>query len=171
MGEKLWSLLRLKADNKNSLKEKYREVYIKEYVEKKIYDWLGNQIIFHRYTFNHAFSKSSNYRYSYGNHDIDFCPNRARRILWIKKVLEATNGTIERLHEIKKDNRGRNIKRRVLFVIEEKYVVVTQETNKEKILEFVTAFIADNNWIKSEKSKKALIEVKKCSQIPQSCGD
>ena len=34
MSEKVWPLLRLEANSEKELIEKYREVYIKEYVEK-----------------------------------------------------------------------------------------------------------------------------------------
>ena len=163
MSKKIWPLLRLRAKSEEELKEKYREVYIKEYVNQEIYDWMGNRVIFHRFTFDHAFSSSSNYRFSYGHHDNSFCEKRARHILWIKEVLKASKGTIERRHEVIKGSRNKIKKRRILCVIEEKYVVVLEE-KETNTLEFVTAFLADKNWYNREFKKKSLIEIKKGKQ-------
>jgi hypothetical protein len=160
MSTKLWKLLRLTAKTEEELKEKYRKIYLDEYVNKEHYDWLGNRVLFHRLTFDHAFSSSSNYRFSYGNHDNLFCEKRARHILWIKEVLQATAGTIERRHEVVKDSRNRIKKRRVLCVIEEKFVVILDE-KEANIMEFVTIFLADKNWYTKVFKKKPLIEIKK----------
>ena len=160
MSKKIWPLLRLRAETEEELKEKYRQVYIEEYVEKEHYDWQGNRVLFHRFTFDHAFSSSSNYRFSYGDHDNFFCEKKARYILWIKEVIQATGGTIERRHEIVKDSRNRVKKRRVLCVIEERFVVVLEE-KEETVLEFVTLFLADKNWYNNQFKKKPLIEIKR----------
>jgi hypothetical protein len=126
----LWSLLRLTAESDDALKELYRKVYLETYVrdagghELFIQDWMGNRVKFHAKTFDHAFSESSNYRFSYGVHDTPFSKRRARHMLWIKEVLSATKGTIERRHQTRMDNRNRPTKRRSLIVVEEKYVVV-----------------------------------------------
>ncbi len=160
MSDKLWPLLRLKASTKAELKEKYRQVFIEEYVNKEHKDWNGQKVLFHKFTFDHAFSSSNDYRFSYGEHENDFCDRRARCILWIREVIIASKGTVERRHEVVKDSRNRMKKRRVLCVLEEKYVVILNEKDNGQ-LEFVTAFLADKNWYNKKFKVKALIEIKK----------
>jgi len=170
MTDHLWPMLRLSADTDEDLIEKYREVCIENYVrdaegnEIIIKDWNGNRVRFDPRSFNHAFSASSNYKLSAGVHDIDFSKERARRILWIKEVLTASAGTIQRLHQRRKDSRGDERKRRVLLVAEEKYVVVLQEKEKTGDLEFLSAFPADRSYIQKIQRESALVETK----MPQS---
>lgn len=110
MPDHLWPLLRLKAEDEEALKEAYRQVYLETYVQARdgsrieMYDWVGNRVFFHAGTFEHAFSESENYRFSSGVHT-RFSARRARCVLWIKEVLSATKGTIERRHQIRKDSR------------------------------------------------------------------
>jgi hypothetical protein len=167
MGQHLWPLLRLKAESEKELKEKYREVYIENYIQDKcgisltIHDWLGNRVHFSRTSFEHALSKSENYRFSYGGHDVPFAPERARRILWIKETLTASRGTVERRQQIRKDSRGRLRKRRILIVSEEAYVVVLEIKNNPGELEFVTAFPADSSYLEKIRRESTLLEIKK----------
>lgn len=167
----LWPLLRLKADSEDELIEKYRQVYIETYVKNAdgeevfIYDWHGIRVRFHAKTFDHAFSESPDYRFGSGYHD-KFSQKRARCILWIKEVLAATNGTIECINQNRRDSRNRLKQRRVLVVVEEKYVVVLQ-VDRNQELEFVTAFPADEGYIRKIKKQGTLAEIKK----PQSYGD
>lgn len=167
MGQHLWPLLRLKAESEKELKEKYREVYIENYIHDKrgvsltIHDWLGNRTHFSRTSFDHAFSRSEDYRFSYGGHDVPFAPERARRILWIKEALTASRGTIERRQQTRKDSRGRARKRRILIVSEEAYVVVLEIKNNSGDLEFITAFSADSSYLEKIRRESALLEIKK----------
>ena len=101
------------------------------------------------------------YRFGHGEHDIPFSLGRAQRIMWIKEVLAATKGTIERRHQLRKDSRGRQKKRRTLLVIEEQYCVVLEETKTMGVLDFVTAFKADKSYLEKIQRKSALIETKK----------
>lgn len=174
MPDHLWPLLRLEAKTDDELKEIYRKVYLETYVrdvagrEVKIYDWRGTRVRFHAKSFDHAFSESTNYRLNAGVHDLPFSKRRARCILWIKEVLAASTGTIERRHQLRQDSRGRMSKRRTLLVVEERYVVVLQEqTNPGGELEFVTAFSAEESYIQKIRQESALLEIKK----PQSYGD
>jgi len=166
MSSHLWPLLRLEAENEDALKEAYRLVYLETYVRAKdgrrveIYDWLGNRIFFHAGTFEHAFSESDNYRFSYGIHQ-HFSVRRARCMLWIHEVLAASKGTIERRHQMRKDSRGRLKKRRALIVVEEKYVVVLEERKKRGEFDFVTAFSADFAYLEKLRRESALLEIKK----------
>lgn len=161
-----WPLLRLSAENDDALKEAYRQVYIAEYVLQEHFDWLGNRVRFHAPTFDHAFSESSNYLNGLGTHDIPFSKRRARQILWIKEVLKGTV-KIERRHQVRKDTRQRDVKRRSLIVVDERYVVVLQETKNMGELEFVTAFSADEKYLVKLRGMSALIE----TRMPQSFGD
>jgi len=167
MTEHIWPLLRLKAATDEELEEAYRRVYIETYVRDadgkdiELYDWQGNRIIFNARTFDHAFSESTDYRFSSGIHDISFSKKRARYILWIKEVIAATKGRIERRHQLHKDNRGRfSKKRRILIVVEERYVVVLEERKHMKELEFITAFLADENGLRHLRSVSNFMEIK-----------
>ncbi len=119
MQNHLWPLLRLKAESQKALREAYRKVYLEAYVrgsdgqEIQIFDWLGNRVRFsgHPKFFDHAFSESSSYRFGSGVHDLPFSEKRARCIFWIKEVLAASRGTIERRLSIRKDSRERKKKR------------------------------------------------------------
>lgn len=168
MADKLWPLLRLKADSDEELKELYRQVYIENYVHDKkgkpveIYDWQGNRVIFPKRQFDHAFSEATNYRLSAGVHDIPFSKRRARYILWIREVLAASNGTIERRSQMRPDSRGVMRKRRNLIVVEERYVVVLNEEKGNPVrLVFVTAFPADAAYLKKIREESALLEIRK----------
>ncbi len=158
--------MRLDAETEDELKEKYKEVYVENYVRTtdgqniEIYDWQGNRIRFGYYGFDHAFSESSNYHTSH-EHDIPFSKKRARRILWIKEVLSASKGTIERRHQIRKNSRGRRKERRTLLVVEEKYVVVLEQSKTPGELRFVTAFPADAGYIEKLRRESTLEEIKK----------
>lgn len=176
MTKHLRPLLRLKAASLEELIEQYRQVYLKTYVGLPneppvvIRNWHGERVLFHAPTFDHAFTESGNYRLSAGVHDRFSLP-RARRILWIREVLGATAGTIERRLERRLDSRGRPRKRRSLLVVEERYLVVLQETTgarrKQAPLEFVTAFPADASYLARLRQRTTLAEIKK----PQSYGD
>lgn len=167
MCKRMWPLLRLKADNDEALKEAYRQVYLEMYVRVEHYEWTGKRVHFHAATFEHAFSESSDYKNSYGEHDIPFSKRRARLMPWIKEVLKGEQGTIERLHQLRKDSRNRSVVRRSLIVIEEKYVVVLQ-ARKDNDLDFVTAFPTDEKYLKKLRKDSSLIETRK---MPQSSGD
>jgi hypothetical protein len=55
----------------------------------------------------------------------------------------------------------RNKKRRVLIVVEERYVVVLEERKEPKLLEFITAFPADESYLKKIRQESGLVEIKK----------
>ena len=167
MAEHLWPLLRLDAPSDEELQKAYRQVFIETYIKNKngeevqVYDWNGNRVHFSAKCFDHAFSESSSYRFGYGIHDIPFSKRRARCVLWIKEVLAASKGTIERRHQVRKDSRNRPKKRRVLIVLEEKYVVVLEERPNPGELEFITAFPADTDYLDKIKKESMLVETKK----------
>lgn len=163
----LWPLLRVDSGSDEELKEKYREIFISTYVQTPsgdkvvITDWKGNRVRFSSHIFEHAFSEATDYRFGGGIHDVPFSRNRARRMLWIKETLAASAGTIERRHQLRKDSRGRPKKRRILIVVEEKYIVVLEETGREKELNFISAFPADTLYIEKIRQESTLMETKK----------
>ncbi len=171
MSDHLWPLLRLKADSEEELIEKYRKVFVETYVysrdgqQVEIYDWHGNRIKFNERNFKHAFSEGSDYRFGGGVHDKPFSKNRARRILWIKEVLTATKGSIDRLHQLRPDSRGRQKKRRTLVVVEEKYVVVLEDSGKKGELQFITAFPADAQYLLKIRRESSYMETKKSPSL------
>jgi hypothetical protein len=162
--------LRLKANSDNELKALYRKVYIENYVkdadgkEIELYDWHGIRVHFNADAFDHAFSESSDYRFGDGNHDLPFSKRRARCILWIKEVLTVSAGTIERYNQTRKDTRGRPRQRRVLLVVEERYIIVLQVRDKDRELEFITAFPGDEGYIRKIKKEGGWVETKKMPQ-------
>lgn len=169
MSEHLWPLLRLQADTDEELKEAYRQVYLQTYVRNvdgqkiEISDWQGKRIFFnaHPNFFEHAFTEHNNYRSSYGVHSDKLDKRRARCLLWIKEVLRGEVGTIERRHQTRKDDRGRLRKRRSLIVVEERYVVVLEERKGGDGLDFISAFPANEGYIKNLRAESTLMETKK----------
>lgn len=122
----------------------------------------GDEFIFSG-SFDHAFSRSTNYRFS-PDHDIDFSEQRARRILWIKEVVQCTKGTIGRYAQIKKDSRGRIVQRRVLVVFEENYVVVLEQMKRSQDLKFISAFPADQDYIEKIR-RRGFLEKIECPSL------
>ncbi len=171
MSEHLWPLLRLKAVNEEELIDKYRQVFVENYVrsadgeEIEIYDWHGNRVKFDERNFRHAFSESSDYRFGGGFHDKPFSKKRARCILWIKEVLAVSKGTVDRLHQIRQDSRGRTKKRRTLIVVEERYVVVLEESQKGGEMHFITAFPTDAQYLAKIRRESAYMETKKSPSL------
>lgn len=168
MSKHLWPLLRLKAESDKKLIEAYRKVYTEYYIKTEagdhieIHDWNGNHVNFNSQleSFKHAFSESSDFMKK-KSHDIPFSKERARRILWIKEVLAASKGTIEKWHQIRPDKKNKSKIRYALIVREEKYVVVLQEKKSACDLEFITAFPTDDRYLKHISKKGSLIEIKK----------
>jgi hypothetical protein len=167
MSDHLWPLVRLEASTEEKLVEAYRQLFLETYVESRdgktveLYDWYGSRIHFNQRIFDHAFSESSNYRFGSGVHNIPFSTKRARCILWIREVLTASGGTIEVRQQFRKDSRNRSKKRRVLLVVEEKYVVVLEERPNHKEYEFVSAFPADEAYVQKIRKESLLLETKK----------
>lgn len=170
MSESLWPQLRLKADTEGELVEQYRQVYLDTYVRDEkgkrhtFFDWAGVSYQFGAHAFEHAFTESSNYRTSSGIHDAGFSKKRLRRILWIKEVLALSAGTVQRYSQSRKNDRGKQVKRRTLVVVEESYVVVFNDPLGDKEhYEFVTAFPADASYLNKLKRESFLAETKKAA--------
>lgn len=167
MPEHLWPLARLDAATEEELTAAYRRLFLETYVVTRdgkvieLFDWHGNRIHFNPRIFDHAFSESSNYRFGSGVHNVPFSRKRARCILWIREVISASKGTIEVRQQFRKDSRNRSKKRRVLIVVEEKYVVVLEELANHKEFEFISAFPADETYVQKIRKESLLLETKK----------
>jgi len=167
MADHLWPLLKLETHSVEELREVYRKIFIETYVQSaegkpiEICDWNGERIHFNPKNFDHAFSESTDYRFGLGEHDTPVSIKRVHRIMWIKEVLAASKGTIERRNQMRKDSRNRMKKRRVILVVEERYLVVLEETAKTRQLEFVSAFPASGEYLEKIKKESVLIETKK----------
>lgn len=170
MSEHLWPLVRLEAATEEELIEAYRKLYTETYVlsgGKKLehFDWHGSRVYFSAGIFDHAFSESTNYRFGSGVHTVPLSTRRARCILWIKEALAASKGTIEVLQQFRKDSRNRQKKRRVLLVVEEKYVVVLEARPNHQEFDFISAFPADEAYLKKLRKDSLLLETKKSPSL------
>jgi len=167
MAEHLWPLVRLEAATEEELIEAYRKLYLETYVKSGVeyFDWNGNRVYFSARIFDHAFSEGSDYRFNPGVHDLPFSKRRARCILCIKEVLAASKGTIEVLQQFRKDSRNRMKKRRVLIVVEEKYVVVLDVRDNHREYDFISAFLADEGYLKKLRKGALLLETKKSPSL------
>jgi hypothetical protein len=47
-----------------------------------------------------------------------------------------------------------------LIVVEERYVVVLEEREEPKVLEFITAFLADESYLEKIRQESGLLEIK-----------
>jgi hypothetical protein len=56
-------------------------------------------------------------------------------------------------------------KRRVLIVVEEKYVVVLEELANHKEFEFISAFPGDEEYLKKIRKESLLLETKKSPSL------
>lgn len=167
-----WELCELQADSEAALRAAFFAIYVSEYVQAEVRDWSGRRIFFHRPTFDHAFSESSSYRTRAGVHDVSFSLPRAQRIYWIKKALSAEGVDVDVIGQIRKDNRGRPRRRRTLIVINNRYVVVLQLSDRNDYdFEFVSAFPTSAAYLVEIRRDGALMEKRRHKKMPQSCGD
>lgn len=167
-----WELCDLVAADEAALREVYRDIYFNEYVNAEIRDWSGRRVLFHRFTFDHAFSEASNYRTSAGIHDVALSLPRAQRIYWIRKSLVAEDLNVDVIGQIRSDNRGRPRRRRTLIVLDNRYVVVLEvSARKDCDFEFVTAFPASAAYLTDLRRGSSVVEKRRRKRKPQSCGD
>lgn len=120
-----------------SNEEDYRKEFKSTYCSRKILTHSGIEVLFHEDMFDHAFFKNRNRR----NRDKSvFCYERARRILWIEKVLLDENLIIYKGWNNSKKRYEDNS--RTTLVTPDGYVVVIKLTGSNKA-RFVTAFLPD----------------------------
>jgi len=130
--------------------EDYKIFYYKNYCKKPIITFDGIPIYFKKERFEHAFYESSDRR---GSKDI-FSPNRARRLLWIKYILQNNLATV-----LQGWNRKKKIYdpcMRVAFRWDEFVVIVRISFRKDGKIKgnFVTCYLADNSIGKIKKAPK-----------------
>lgn len=122
-------------------------------------DWRGTPVHFSRFAHDHIVSGDSNYREGLGAHDIPFVPARAVRLPWIGRTL-AGEAITEVRHQERASNRGRRLKRRVLIVTENSYVVVLDRQD-DGCLRLRTAFPAEAAYLQRIRREGAQIEIHK----------
>lgn len=167
----IWELLRF-SGSKDEIIAKYKQYYIDEYVKQEIFDFKGNKIVFPYSQFEHAFSESSNYKQSGGVHDIPFSEKRARYMPWIKHTLLVDSSKIEYTFEYRTEVRtkkGQSVITRTYTILESRYVVVVDK--KKNTYHFITAYIADETYIKKILSRTTLLEKKKSPVLSVTEGD
>lgn len=168
-GEPLWPFLVFDGLEGDDLIHAYRQTYLQTYVKQAngnipvFHDWTGAPVAFPAHQFDHAFSQTAGYRQGL-DHDV-FSINRAKRMLWIQEVLQATNGTINRYNLTHETDRGRK-QRRTFFVLEERYLVVLNNPRREDDpFTFITAYpVFDQDYLKKIKQRGALMECRKGSE-------
>ncbi len=133
--------------------EECKKYYISEYCSQEIYTHTGMKVTFHERAFEHAFFERKNRR---SNIKPIFSELRSERIDWIKKVLQDKSLFIYKGWDSKK--RRYDESRRVTMMTEKGYVVVVRITNqRENTGDFVTAFIIDENNVKSKIRKSPVV--------------
>lgn len=120
--------------------EEYKKHYINNYCNAcPIYTFDNIPVIFFEDRFEHAFYKRS--RKSYYAEKDSFSVERAKRMDWIKHVLQDPTIIPKKGYDKKKDSYDNT--RRVTFLTEENYLVVIY-INKKNKAKFVTAYVVDN---------------------------
>lgn len=119
--------------------DEYRNHYINEYCNQKIYTHDGIEVVFYEDVFDHAFFKSGNRRVK-GDKSV-FSTERAQRIHWIKKVLLDSSLT----SYVGYDNKRKCYvnSRRVTILTPNNYVVVLNLRTSGKA-KFITAYFCDD---------------------------
>ena len=138
---------------------KNKEIFIKEYIidndiEKNIFTTDKKRVFFKEEIFDHAFTRDFT-----GVRIFDFY--RARRVYWIKPVIEER---VQGATVLFKDERykipGKKAKsRRIYYVPEKDYVVILDYlTGQKKDFKFITHYLIINEWIKRKVKKQFGIE-------------
>ena len=171
-----WPLLDIPADlDDAALIKHFWDYFRRAYIENAdgrhvdIRDWRGVLVIFSKFAYQHAISGHGDYRDGLGIHDVAFEPTRAERLPWIGLTL-AGEAVIEVRHQERSGSRGRRLKRRVLIVTDEAYVVVLDRQD-DRLLRFRTAFPADASYLTKIRREGARVGLHKPSpekEMPQS---
>lgn len=118
--------------------EDYRNYYIQEYCQAPIETFDGFMVKFHYQRFDHAFFESISRKWKDKGR---FSLERAKRMSWIKDILQDKNITLKCGYDNKK--KRYDPRRRACFVTPDQFVVIIQFT-KENNAFFVTSFVPDN---------------------------
>ncbi|UXS59922.1 hypothetical protein [Staphylococcus ureilyticus] len=117
----------------------YRRVFYEEYCKESITTHHNIKVKFYPKHFDHAFYCKSDRRNRYKDM---FDSERAKRILWIKQVLQDDRIPIFQGHDTK--SKKSSPKRRVSLLTPDGYVVVIRMTGEDKA-EFLTAFVVNES--------------------------
>jgi len=123
----------------------------------RVRDWRGTVVRMSAFAFDHIVSGDEDYRDGLGLHEVAFVPKRAERLPWIGRTL-AGDSVIEVRHQERKSSRGRRLKRRVLIVTEDSYVVALDRED-DGCLRLRTAFPADAAYLSKIRREGAQLEV------------
>lgn len=136
----------------------FRLAYVCDMVgaSRQVCDWHGTVVRFTRYAYDHVVSGDEDYRQGLGLHERPFVPERAERLPWIGLTL-AGEAVIEVRHQERQGSRGRRLKRRVLIVTENSYVVVLDRED-DGCLRLRTAFPADRAYLTRIRREGACVE-------------
>lgn len=131
----------------------YKEHFIEKYCSQEIITFDGIKVNFYPRNFEHAFYKRSKKKTT-APKDL-FDSERAKRIDWIKKIIE--DESIK--PRVGYDNRKKTLdyNSRVSYVQNEKYVVIIRMIDETKAF-FVTAYLVDNTYTSRKILEKPLWE-------------
>jgi len=134
--------------------DEYKEFYESNYCKKPIITFDDIPIYFAKNKFSHAFYESSDKR---GSKDI-FSETRAKRMSWIKPILESKNATI--LQGWDKKTKSYKPCVRVAFEWEEFVVIVRLSLKRNGNIKgnFITCYLADNSIEKIKRAPKWNLE-------------
>ena len=125
--------------------EEYFEHYKRVYCREKVFTFDGIRVFFDPKRFFHAFYELDKTKL-YGGHKSKFCFVRAKRIDWIKNVLESENSILYKGYN---KNVGYISDRRVAVISDDKYVVVLNmffNSDNELCAKFNTAYCANKSY-------------------------
>lgn len=128
-----------------SSEAEYKNYYIREYCNKELYTHDGLRVKFRPERFEHAFYKSRSRR---RKDKSIFSWERAERMNWIKDVLMDKSITIYAGWDSKK--KRYDATRRVCLVTSDDYMVILRFTKPGKELQFVTAYLIDDQNVKNK---------------------
>lgn len=161
-----WPLLALPADRTDAelvglCWTYFSQTYIQDAGGTRIviHDWRGTLVRFSRFAHDHIVSGDRDYREGFGLHDVPFMRERAERLPWIGLTLAGCAVTEVR-HQERVGSRGRRLKRRVLIVTENSYVVVLDRQD-DGCLRLRTAFPAETSYLRKIRGEGAQIEIHK----------
>ncbi|TAL94015.1 MAG: hypothetical protein EPN69_06630 [Rhodanobacter sp.] len=79
---------------------------------------------------------------------------------------------VDVIGQVRSDNRGRPRRRRTLIVLDSRYVVVLQASERKDCdFEFVTAFPASVACLANIRRGSSVVQKRRHKRKPQSCGD
>jgi len=133
----------------------YRKIFLDFYCKKPVKTFDNILVYFKEYNFDHAFFESKNRR---EKDKSIFSQKRAKRIYWIKWVLENPNAQLFKGYNHK--TKSYDASRRVALCVDN-YVVIININKKRNKAKLITAFVADGINKKGEKAIDLIKNAKK----------